>query len=480
MTSQVWITVRQEAPSLSSDPVRAILCHAGRGASIDKNEGAVACVAPNFAPSMERGLAVDEFRLDQDLHDSVKAIRESVRQLFEQLRLKTESGDIPGKERLERVPALAKRNFANLAGSNSLLAAKEAWRLVDFLEGSETARLSPRARDGLRLVELDRKMAALRASECWKSVAARLREQLGVDRGDGDPTTDPVGDPAPSEREARAAGFGTRPLTHRHPIWRSRKGATLGLSTLIAVAVAGIAWSLGRTSGNPFACLALEDASKDLLARHWATPPAAPVQRPARTEAGSRIITISDPPNGGPVQSTWTTSQYSYAERMASSKPGGGRSDLRLRVGGWGDTYLALLRVPVPSDRLAHRAVLQLTVLGDVADTRPTAMTLRAIGDDWNVSPGPNNRLWWRDCPTSEAMINHLPPPGPRGSVYEIDITDLYNMWAVGFRPAYGIMLEPEHIGRWGRDRPRYANYSTFYSTRARDAANRPRLVLTY
>lgn len=427
---------------------------------------------------------MDEFRLDPDLHDTLRGIREDVRQLFEQLRLKNEYGDVSGKERLERVPALAKRNFGNLTGAASRLAIKEAWRLVDFLEASDEGQLSPRARDALRVVELDRKLANFRASDRWKESAARLRETLGVDRESGfaaEPaqTEDDSAIPRGRAREGLwAATTGTQPAIRRE---RSRfwLGATLGLSTLIAVAMFFIARGLGGPSESPFACLALEDTSEDERDRHWKTPPAPPLARPARTETASRTITISDPPEG-PVQSTWTTSQYSYVERMGPSRPGGGRSDLRLRIGGWGDTYLSLLRIPVPSDRLAHRAVLQLTVLGDTAETRPTPMTLRAIGDDWAVSPGSNNRLWWRDCPTSEAMLNHLPPPGSRGSVYEIDITDVYNSWAGGFRPAYGIILEPEQIGRWQAGRPKYPNYSTFYSTRARDIANRPRLVLTY
>jgi hypothetical protein len=73
-----------------------------------------------------------------------------------------------------------------------------------------------------------------------------------------------------------------------------------------------------------------------------------------------------------------------------------------------------------------------------------------------------------------------LPPPGPPDSVYEIDITDLYNLWARGLRAPDGILLEPEQIGKWDPDRPRYSNFSTFYSTRARDPATRPRLILTY
>ncbi|MEA3061829.1 MAG: hypothetical protein QOJ94_1610 [Sphingomonadales bacterium] len=434
---------------------------------------------------------MDEFRADPHLHDTVKGIRESVRKLFEQLRLKHENGDITGKERLERVPALAKRNFANLTGTNSLLAAKEAWRLVDFLEGSDEARLSPRAREALRLVELEKKLAALRSSDRWKEAAARLREELGVEGADSktalaptpgqDPMQSEAGSSAPEAiQELAVEDVKAQPAALLGRVRPSRLTALIGLSALGAVAVAGATWRFEMSSDDPDACIALEDASEKLLAAHWLVHPGTPLPQPPRTEARERIFLISDPPNGGPVQSTWTTSQFSYAERTAPKKPGGGKSDIRLRVGGWGDTYLSLLQVPVPTDRLAHRAVVQLTVLGDAPASRPTAMTLRAIHDNWSVSPGPDNGMRWRDCPASDAVARHLPPPGPRGSVYEIDITDLYNRWASGFRAPYGIILEPEQIGSWGPGRSHYSNFSTFYSTRAHDLANRPRLILTY
>lgn len=431
---------------------------------------------------------MNDFNLDPDLHESLKAIRDSVRQLFDQLRLQHENGDMPGRDRLERVPALAKHNFGNLTGEKPHLAAKEAWRLVDFLEGSEPARLTSSAREALRMVELDKKLAALRASDQWMEAAARLRHALGA--GPNERETDP----APVLAAERARSDSVSPLSEgiqepkagsgpaeRGPPNGSgfRRSVLIGITGLVAVTILVAAWWLGRPSHPLHACLALEGASKSTLESHRAPWPGTPLPRPPRTETGARIVTISDS-QGGPVRSTWTTSQYSHAEGNAPKTPGGGRSDYRLQVGGWGDTYLSLLHVPVPSDRLAHRAVIQLTVVGGEVDSRPTSMTLRNILDDWRVSPGPNNRLWWRDCPRSEAIANHLPPPGPRGSVYEIDITDLYNLWAAGSRQPYGIMLEPEQIGSWGPGKPHYANFSTFYSTRARDLDNRPRLVLTY
>lgn len=434
---------------------------------------------------------MSELQLDPALHETLRSIRESVRNLFEQLRLKHESGDISGKERLERVPALAKRNFASLTGVADHLATKQAWRLVDFLEGSDGGRLSPRARESLRVVELDKKLAALRASDCWKGAALSLRTKLGGDCDDLEAAQKPLPCRAQVHTEAHASAS---KVIHEPPVGPAvplgcvprlvrllRRNALIGATALASAAVILGAKSWFKASADPhYACLPLETASKRELAAHRAPWSGTPLPRPPRAQASQKMLTISDLPNGGPLQSIWTTSRYSYAEATSQNAPGGGRSDTRLRVGGWGDTYLSLLQVPIPSDRLAHRAVIQLTVVGDEVGSRPTPMSLRAIGDDWRVSSGTKNRMWWRDCPRSEAIANHLPPPGARGSVYEIDITDLYNMWASGIRPAYGIVLEPEQIGSWGPHRPQYPSFDTFYSTRARDHANRPRLILTY
>lgn len=411
------------------------------------------------------GARMDKFEIDSELHAMLSGIRESMRMLFEQLRLRDQDGDISGKERLERVPALAKRNFTNLTGPVPHLAVKEAWRLVDFLEGNGLeARLSIRAREALRAIELNKQVAAFRASDFWKEAALRLRRALSA-------TPD----------ESRLTD-GASTVVARRP--RPALNWIIGMAVPIAMTALIVNWWVGRpgTSSDPrTACLALEDASASELAAHWDLEPGAPNPRPpASADAQSRVYPISDPPDGGLVRSIWTTSVFSYAERATRPGPGGGRSDFRLRVGGWGDTYLSLLRVPVPTNRLVQRAVIQLTVLGDEAVSRPTTMTLRAIHDSWQVRPGPNNRLWWQDCPRSAVVRKHLPPPGPRDSVYEIEITDLYNAWALGLQAPYGILLEPENIGRWGPDRPRYSNFNTFYSTRAVDPANRPRLILTY
>jgi len=419
---------------------------------------------------------VDQFLLDAELLATLRAIRDSVRRLFEELRLRDEDGDRTGRERLERVPALRKRDFGNLTGDKVHLARKEAWQLIDFLEGAEAAKLSLLARSALRVAELDSKLAALRATDEWRAAAAQLRQALGTERDEADEAGEEG-----SDGTGRRGETGRTPTTpgHRRRRWARIAiiaGAALGLSAAGFIAL----WHRGIEPDARYACIALEDATESTLAEHWAAGRESPTGLPdPRHPPSPEIITISDPP-GGPVQSTWTSSHFSFAEGPTRPGPGGGRSDFRLRVGGWGDTYLSLLQIPVPTNRPVQRAVVQLTVLGDEAGSRPTTMTLRIIDDSWRVDPGPRNRLWWRDCPLSSAVRNHLPPPGPRGSVYEIDITQFYNLWALGQQPPYGIMLEPEHIGSWRPGSPHYSNFSTFYSTRALDSHDRPRLVLTY
>lgn len=427
-----------------------------------------------------------EFEIDPRLREGLNDIREDVRRLFEQLRLKHQDGDVSGKERLERVPALAKRNFRNLGGPNSHLAIKQAWRLVDFLEAvGADGHLSLHARDGLRAIELDKQLASWRASDRWKETALQLRRAIDG-RGGDLPVSELPEDPSRLDPDRPVIGGAAKPGPVQLPPERkSRRPMVIGLigATISAAAFGGLAaiWWSGERSNPRYACLALEGASAGDLAAHWGYEAEPSGARPAPDpDARPHAYQIDDPVGGRPARSIWTTSTFSYAEGTDRPGPGGGRSDFRLRVGGWGDTYVSLLQIPVPTNRLAQKAVLQLTVLGDDGSSRPTTMTLRAVSDNWQARLGSDDRLWWRDCPRSGVIRRHLPPAGPRDSIYEIEITNLYNLWALGQQPPYGILLEPEHIGSWGPGRPHYSNFNTFYSTRAVDPANRPRLVLTY
>ena len=414
---------------------------------------------------------MSQFELGAELHERLCSIREGVRDLFDQLRLRSDDRDISGKDRLERVPALQKRNFRNLTGPSSRLAIREAWRLVDFLEGAEQERLSVRAREALRIVELDHRLAALRASGEWKEAAAALRQALGCIDGSARPG------PASPKRSAdhrstqeRAEGAPAGPSSKRRGLWVTL--ACLLAAALLALVV-GRSFTT-RSTDRMRSCLALEHASGDDVAAHrtlFTIPPTAGA--PARPSGEAKVLTARD---GTHVASTWTTSYFSFEEPVSRPGKGGGRSDMRLRVGGWGDTYVSLIRFELPDDRLAYRATLQLVPLAADASFRPTPMSLRAIHGRWAVRAEPGHRLWWADCPLSEAIETDLPPPGRPGTPYRVDITPLYNNWVSGQQDNHGIMLEPERIARGGE----HALFNTFHSSRARNEANRPKIVVEY
>lgn len=441
-----------------------------------------------------------EFRISAELHQSLRAVREEVRTTFEQLRLRGESGDVSGKERLERVPALAKRNFGNLMHRDPVLAAKEAWRLVDFLEGAPGARLTPLAREALRAVELDAQLAKLRASLRWREASFHLREALGAPQQAEERIQPPPHDRVPPDRAAQMP-------VEQHPTGGAPGDAALhenaqgGVRTprrrmlrrwlpiliVLLFVSGGVALLVAMRQQNPASrsrndCVALEKASPAELADRWTVDEdmPAPLPPPDPASPDPAMFVIGDPPDGGPIRSIFTTSQFSYDERSLKDLEGGGKADFRLRVGGWADTYLSLLKFPLPNHRSARRALIRLTVLGDEPSSRPTPMALRAIAEPWDIPSGSKQRLWWADCPRSQIHRVNLPEPGAPESHYDIDITHIYNGWVRGRAVNHGIMLEPHRIGSYGASSERFPNFSTFYSTRAVDPDKRPKLILLY
>lgn len=165
------------------------------------------------------------------------------------------------------------------------------------------------------------------------------------------------------------------------------------------------------------------------------------------------------------ARSVWVTSVYAYGANSGGG--GGGMADDRLRIGGWGDKYVSLLSFDLPDNRTARRAVIIFTVKADDERSTPTAISYAAITQPW--SPGTDGRVLWKDLPPAEFQSDEPAPANP-GSKYELDITSLYNDWVTGRRRPYGLMLEPANTNN---------NFSTFYSTRARDGL-RPQLRLTY
>lgn len=421
--------------------------------------------------------------IDDDLYASLRDIREAVRALFEQLRLRNENGDVSGKERLERVPALSKRNFSNLSSEDGALAAREAWRLVDFIEGSANAKLTTVAREALRLTELDRQLAALRSSTAWKRTSARLREVLSS-----------IGESPNSyqTRECEQSDTDQLPDENLSPLgsWFAPKVRVARFAILVGAAAGSAAvWLWFREISRPdrsnpaLACLALERASEAELAAHWRVGQPASVEHVVKKSSRPIEVVISDPPTPGTINSIYTTSVFSMDGDDKPGGPGGGRADARLMVGGWGDTYLSLVKVPLVSDRPVSRAILRLTVLDDALNNgtaRPTSMTLRVAYQGWDVMPGGKYRLWWHDCPNSRAVRRNLPPAGPSGSPYDIDITDQYNDWVKGHIPNFGIILEPNEIGKYGEYITGHSNFNVFFSTRAVEINNRPKIIVYY
>ena len=166
------------------------------------------------------------------------------------------------------------------------------------------------------------------------------------------------------------------------------------------------------------------------------------------------------------ARSIWTTSVYSYAP--GGGGPGGGLADDKLKVGGWGDTYLSLISIPVDEmRRRVRRATLVLHLAPRNPGSTPTPMRLMRVSEPWGWSEG--DRLWWKDLPKAE-FVSDVAAPGSSESAVEIDITDIYNDWAMLKRPALGVMLSPTQTDN---------NFNTFYSTRA-NVSLRPRLRLLY
>jgi hypothetical protein len=163
----------------------------------------------------------------------------------------------------------------------------------------------------------------------------------------------------------------------------------------------------------------------------------------------------------------WSTSVYSYAP--GGGGPGGGKEDERLRVGGYGDQYVALIQLTdLPTDSRQPKAVW-LSLYDNPDAGKPTPLTLQLIEGSWDWRRG--DRLWWKDLPPVEPVGGRLIGAPTPGSWTRINITDVYNAWSQSKRPNYGIMLRPVNNQN---------NYDNFSSTRAANRSHRPRLIIIY
>jgi len=196
-----------------------------------------------------------------------------------------------------------------------------------------------------------------------------------------------------------------------------------------------------------------------------APPPAAkpgaesPIEPPA--QHGSKYVTLTE----ANAKDIWSTSVYSYAP--GGGGPGGGLENDRLRIGGWGDEYVALLQFDLPDVSCGSRVSLELYNNND--SRSPTPMYLNVITAPWDWQRG--DRLWWRNMPSSQPWENRVLPAPGLNAWFSIDITSLFQKWCTKELPNYGLMLRPVENNN---------NYDTFYSTRYSGSADlRPRLVIS-
>lgn len=193
-------------------------------------------------------------------------------------------------------------------------------------------------------------------------------------------------------------------------------------------------------------------------------PPATRV-RPPQGSRPERIVQLSG------ARDIWTTSVYSFAP--GGGGPGGGLENEELIVGGWGDSYHALIQFDInglPAD-IEHVSLQLYCFKSHGGGTTPMAVDRVAESWDWNSSGSGKDRerLWWADRPKTVEWKERVAPCAV-GNWYTIDISDLYRQWTAGTLPNYGIQLRPlNNDNRWNE----------FYSSRfAGNSSLRPRLVV--
>lgn len=179
------------------------------------------------------------------------------------------------------------------------------------------------------------------------------------------------------------------------------------------------------------------------------------------TTHGTTYVTLTE----SNAKDIWSTSVYSYA--AGGGGPGGGLENDRLRIGGWGDQYVALIQFDLPDVACTSRVVLELYNTND--SHAPTPMYLNIITSPWDWQRG--DRLWWKDLPSAEPWRNRVISAPGLNAWTSIDISDLFEKWCTKETPNYGLMLKPVENNN---------NYDTFYSTRyAGNDDLKPRLIIS-
>ncbi|MBV8685057.1 MAG: DNRLRE domain-containing protein, partial [Alphaproteobacteria bacterium] len=168
--------------------------------------------------------------------------------------------------------------------------------------------------------------------------------------------------------------------------------------------------------------------------------------------AGS--ATLQPGPEG---QDKWITNVY-Y---------GGGLDDDRLRVGGWGDEYDALLRFDLSSSALPTHVTSAVLRLYNISSNNgsPTGLLVDELHSAWTEA------YVWGASTLDYATIGEVAAPA-LGWV-EIDVTQAVNDWLANPASNFGLRLRPTSMNN---------NFDFFVSSDAAGdlAADRPQLVIQW
>lgn len=215
---------------------------------------------------------------------------------------------------------------------------------------------------------------------------------------------------------------------------------------------------LGRTRSGETVAPSTTLNNNVSLATNGAAPRKAQTTNAIKLNRPSESLITLTPENTVDV---WTTSVYSYSGKSAG--PGGGKDDGELRVGGWGDTYVSLIRFPVSAQKI-HRAWLEM--YNRSGESSPTPVRVAAIQQPWDFPRG--ERLWWARRPAwtdlSEASVQV-----PNEGWVRLDVTSWYRDVLEGRRSNHGLAILPVETNN---------RHDRFVSSDSPDEHLRPRLVL--
>ena len=173
-------------------------------------------------------------------------------------------------------------------------------------------------------------------------------------------------------------------------------------------------------------------------------------------------------PGPADSQDIWTTSVFSNPPNKDGTA--NGVTDVRLWVGGWGDTYDAYIKfdVSILPQHATAATVWLYSGPGPHPSTR-VGMYLDRVTQSWDAAYA-TGILRWSQKPAT-ANLRTLSAPSGTDTWYSIDITELYNGWQGGTYPNYGLALRP--LGT--SDQFNYFKSSRYTD----DPMLRPKLVVT-